>query len=198
MDRFAWAEDGRRLDVDVGDEGAEGELENAEVAVRREVDFAGGAVGDREIVVAAAAGAHRLVHRAVFVEPRGATVHVLVRERAAEEGAVGQSRRIRRQDAEPKIAAVRRGVDVGFAGRDGHARGGGRGGVRRVERVRVAAPAAQVDFAAVADEEGRGADVHPVRDVRAHPCDELGGRQVGREPHDERAAVRIGGVCACS
>src|SRR5690606_13765166 len=147
------------------------ELEHAEVAVEGVVRAAQRAWRAGEVVVAAAAGAHRTVHAPAPVEAAGAAVHMLEALPPAEVSGIGEARHVDVEHGEVEVIAVGGGLE-GIGG-DGQAGGG-----ERAEHL--AAPAADVDLVAIVHQEGRGGDVrHPY--ARAGKCTEAGAPQGGGE-----------------
>ena len=127
-----------------------------------------------------------MVHRSTIVEAAGTSVVVFCRIGTAHVGGVNEVFRVRGQDGQIEITAIRGGLE-GV---------GGGGQVRRATagKIGAASPPRQVDLVAVADEEGGGADVDAVGGVHARPdvrlpCDVA---QIFKEPGDVLARFGIG------
>ena len=142
--------------VDAHIEFAQLKLEQAQVAIETVVGGAPSPRGGGHVAVSAAPRTHRLVHRAVLVKTRGASVHVFGRGPPSKKRGVTQFRAPRIHHPEPKITVVGAGLECVVRGR--HAVGARRED-ERTGIVGRPAPSAHVNLPAIADEEGGGTDV---------------------------------------
>ena len=82
-------------------------LEHPQIAVEAVVCGTPGSGGCGQVAVASASRAHRLVHRAVFVKPRGPSIHVLGRLVPTKKRGILQVRSPLAHHRQPEISVVR-------------------------------------------------------------------------------------------